>query len=267
LSFLKNRSFAVHLNGVKSENYKIPAGVPQGSVLGPILYNIFTSDIPIPNNCFLSAFADDIAIGSTGVLGEDIVNNLQTGMDGLQNFFTKWKIKINSGKTKAIYFTRKRKECFKPHCKLKIEENEIEWVETVKYLGITLDSKLTFKHHINQTVDKVNKTIVTLYPFINKNSYLSVNNKLLIHKTIFQPILLYGAPIWHDCAKTHISRLQVAQNKVLKLMLNLPFYFSTKKLHEKANVDLVDTMAKSIFDKFNNKLQFSDKILVKDLYL
>jgi hypothetical protein len=213
-SFLTNRSFAVHLNDSKSRIHRIHAGVPQGSVLGPILYNIFTADIPVPNNCSLSAFADDMAICSVGLLGEDIIETLQNGLDRLQNFFTKWKIKVNTEKTKAIFFTRKRRACFKPQSYLKLDNNDIEWVEILKYLGITLDSKLTFRQHISRTIDKINKAIVTLYPFVNRNSHLSTENKLLLHKTIFQPILLYGAPIWHDIAKTHISKLQVAQNKI-----------------------------------------------------
>jgi hypothetical protein len=266
-SFLSNRSFSVHLDGTKSNLHNIGAGVPQGSVLGPILYNIYTSDLPIPNNCFFSAFADDLAIGTTGLIGNEIVSNLQTALNILQDYLVKWKIKVNSEKSKAIYFTRKRKIEYKPQTNLKIGLNEIQWVRIIKYLGLFLDDKLTFKHHIGKTVDKINKTIKVLYPLINRNSWLSIENKLILMKTIFQPIMLYGASVWHDCAKSHISKLQISQNKVLKIMLNLPFFYSTKKLHEKTKISFIESMAKGLFENYNNKLQFSNNDLIKNLYV
>ena len=84
-----------------------------------------------------------------------------------------------------------------------------------------------------------------LYPIINRRSKLSTENKILIYKAVFQSVLLYDSPIWSNSAITHIKKLQVQQNKILKMMLNLPWFFSTATLHEMTGV-------KPILDKIQN---------------
>lgn len=72
---------------------------------------------------------------------------------------------------------------------------DIPWDYNVKYLGLTLDSKLKFGHHIAATVDKINLTTRVLYPFINRKSQMRIENKLILLKTIFHAIMFYGAPV------------------------------------------------------------------------
>lgn len=183
----------------------------------------------------------------------------------IEKYFHKWKIKVNGTKTIATWFTRRRNSCYLPDKKLKICANEIEWSDNCKYLGIFLDKKLTFKTHISNTINKINLTIKILYPFIHKNSSLSKQNKLIIFKTIFQPILLYGAPVWFDCAHSHIQKLQVSQNKVLKMMLGLPWHYSTKRLHDKANAYTVKNLVNKQQEKFFLNCSFSDNNLIRNV--
>lgn len=264
-SFVSNRRFIVHVNGSVSNVINFHAGVPQGSVLGPVLYNLYTSDFPHLFQCEAAIYADDTAIISSHEFSLNIETNLKNAIEVLQNYYTKWKIKLNAEKTQAIFFTRKRSPCFLPANQLLVNGYSIAWKPSVKYLGVHLDSKLTFKEHTTQTLNKINIGIKILYPFINRKSLLSNENKILIHKTIFQAILLYGCPVWGHCAECHIKKLQIAQNKLLKMMLSLPWHHSTLDVHARANVEMISFRIRKLIDKFKTRCDIPENPLINQL--
>lgn len=106
--YLTDRSFFVELNSIRSEKRPISAGVPQGSILGPVLFNIFTSDIPKIVETNLSIFADDTAIYSSNNCIETTKLNLKKHLEVLEIYYKKWKIKVNPNKTEFILFTKKK---------------------------------------------------------------------------------------------------------------------------------------------------------------
>lgn len=266
-NFLTNRKFCVCVDDAFSDFKSITAGVPQGSVLGPTLYNIFSADMPRLNSCKLAVYADDVGLYCTHVLSQDVLNELQCALDNLVDYYFKWKIKLNSNKTQAIYFSRKRKSCYLPCNKLKISGNDIPWLEKVKYLGIHLDKKLTFSFHISCTVDKIKLFTKILYPLINRNSALCTENKIVIIKVIFQAILLYGCPVWGNCAMSHLKRLQIAQNKVLKMALKLPWHFPTIMLHTISGVRTINESIEIISSRFQLNCSVSDNPLILNLFV
>lgn len=263
-SFLNQRYYFVKVGEEKSNSIHLTAGVPQGSSLSPILYNIFISDLPKPPNCELGLYADDTALISSSNCPKEIINNIENGFRMIKSFYYKWKIKINIDKTKAIFFSRKRKPCHLPHRNLKLYNNEIAWEnESICYLGIHLDKKLLFKSHLSKTINKINFFIRLLYPLINRNSELNTPNKILIYKTIFRSILLYGFPIWKNAAKSNLDVLQKKQNKILKLILGKPFYFPTKYLHELSEINYINEQINKLEPAFLASCEYSDNPLVK----
>ena len=108
-SFLKDRTFQVKIFNIKSNSYSIPYGVPQGAILSPTLYNIFTSDVPTSSFCKTATFADDTAIYASGQNHALINIDLQHHLDSVSDYCKDWKIKINATKTQAIYFSRATK--------------------------------------------------------------------------------------------------------------------------------------------------------------
>lgn len=207
--------------------------------------------------CQSSIFADDTAVLSSEIYASDIVANLQKSLDVVIGYFNKWKIVVNASKTQAIYFTRKRKDCYLPNSNIKIGGVDVPWESKVKYLGVILDRKIIFNDHISYTINKVNTTIKILYPFINRKSKLSIENKLIMLKVIFHAIIFYAAPVWHDTADCHIKRLQVCQNKILKMMYDLPYHYSTSRLHSKHNILLVKDKIFDLKEKFYEKCSYS----------
>ena len=137
--------------------------------------------------------------------------------------------------------------------------------KNVKYLGVMLDTKLCFNDHIPYLIDKINKITRMMYPIINRRSEMNITNKKMIIKSIFHPIMFYCAPVWSTSAKCHLKKLQVVQNKLLKLIYNLPWHYSTQRLHTLANVDLIYDRVNSLTLNFHRKCQISQYSHINDL--
>lgn len=261
-SFLKERKFQVHYKTARSKIVPINNGVPQGSILSPVLYNIYVGDIPTPKYCEIANFADDTIIYTSADNANQIIDHLESDYEQIINYFRKWKIQINHSKTNAIFFTRRRlTECV-PQRNLNLNNINIPWQSTIKYLGITLDKRLTFSPHIDQTIKKTKITVRNLYSLLNRKSILSLDKKLLLFKSVIQPIMLYGSPSWGRCAITHIKKLQIQQNKCLKLITNKPYFFSTRLLHENTGVKPIQDKISKLTNNFNLKLQYIDNPLI-----
>jgi Reverse transcriptase (RNA-dependent DNA polymerase)/Endonuclease-reverse transcriptase len=246
-SYLSNRQFSVHTNDAQSVSHPVTAGVPQGSILGPFLFNLFIHDIPTPKYCQLALYADDTAIFTTSHRLDTISRRLQSAISLLTHYYLRWKLKLNESKTEAIIFTHKRST---RHVDLvTINDRPIPWSSQVKYLGLILDSKLNWSKHIKYLGNKANIAINTLYPLINRQSILSSKNKLLLYKVIIRPILVYGCPAWSTLAKSHLLKLQIIQNKCLKMAFNTAPGTYLADLHNLINLK---TVAALITDLSNN---------------
>lgn len=254
-SFLCQRKFHVSINAKTSTERHIPFGVPQGSVLSPSLYNIYTSDIPSPPDCMTALYADDTALISA-------LNRWQNTNEALSNaaheFFTyyeKWKINLNSGKTQALLVTRRRTREV-PQAPFQLNNDEIEWEHQAKYLGLIIDKTMTMKHHIDYVIGKTQNAVKLLYPLLHRKSKLSVDNKILLFKTALRPIYTYACPLYSSIAKTHLLKVQRLQNKILKMILDLPWHTSTTLLHDENDIELVNVFTSRLEEKFNSKLIF-----------
>jgi Reverse transcriptase (RNA-dependent DNA polymerase) len=213
--------------------------VPQGSVLSPSLYNIFDSDIPSHLETESAFYADDTAIFSSGTHADTITHALQEHTDSLTEYFGDWKVKINSSKTEAIFFTRRRASRFLPDTQINVNGLSVPWALKGKYLGLILDKKHLFKNHIEHILHKNSKFTKIYYPFINRKSRLNKTVKLTLFNTVFRAAMLYASPAWAGCAASHKRRLQAIQNKALKMILRKPWWFGTDELHDEASLTTV----------------------------
>jgi hypothetical protein len=147
-SYLSERYFCVKQEDEYSGLKPIKAGVPQGSVLCPVLYLIlvYTSDIPQPEGTTVATFANDTAIMAVGGDVQDATNKLQRAADEISNWTDQWLIKLNGGKLTHLTFTNKRR----PYVPIIINGKTIPHSLTAKYLGMTLDAKLRWKVHVKK---------------------------------------------------------------------------------------------------------------------
>jgi hypothetical protein len=143
-SYLQDRHFVTKFNNETSSRFPIHSGVPQGSILGPLLYTLYTSDLPTSRKTTLSTFADDTAIFATHSESTTASLNLQDHLYNIEKWLQNWKMKVNETKSSHITFILPKGQC-PPVC---INQTIIPHVETVKYLGLHFDRRLTCKEHI-----------------------------------------------------------------------------------------------------------------------
>lgn len=122
---------------------------------------------------------------------------------------------------------------------VKIFGEQIPHVDQAKYLGVYLDFKLTFKHHITKKVESATRAKKALYPLIGRRSHLSLENKLTLYKQILQPQILYASEVFSGAAKCHIERLQVYQNSCLRLITNSPWFVTNELIHNDLKIPAI----------------------------
>jgi hypothetical protein len=122
--------------------------VPQGAVLSPTLFNIFTSDFPALIDVQLALFADDSALFSTHAKEDVIIDRLQSALNIIKRYYSTWRVKLNPSKIQAVFFTKKRTREL-PTSDLSLDGYSILWSDRAKYLGLILDKKLTFSPHFD----------------------------------------------------------------------------------------------------------------------
>ena len=165
-NFLSSRSQQVLVDGFQGRNVPVVSGVPQGSVLGPILFIIFTSDMwnLVQNN--LIAYADDATLFASIRRPADraMVNaSLNSDLAIIVDWCRIWGMKLNPKKTQAIYFTRSRTE-HPAHLPLVLDGEILTLSSSMKILGVTLDSKLTFEDHIQAMANTLSRQVGLLLP-------------------------------------------------------------------------------------------------------
>lgn len=176
-SYLQNRSFQAKVDGSLSSIHHTAAGVPQGSVLGPILYCLYMSDIPTSEQTSVLMYADDTTIYHTSHSPSNAVTTLQNHINLLLEWYKMWRILINPEKCQAILFTKCRK---RPRENIRINNQEIPFTDSIKYLGIYLDKSLLFHKHIENTKAKSYGRISHLFPLF-KSPSLSLKRKIVLY--------------------------------------------------------------------------------------
>lgn len=233
-SFLLNRSFQAKISNAVSAPRDLEAGVPQGSVLSPLLYAIYTADIPKPDQATLAVYADDTAILARSKKPELATRYLQVAVDRLEDWCSKWLIKVNPEKSSAILISRRR---VNPSGHVQMFGEDIPWDSQVKYLGVVLDKRLTFDQHLAHAIQKGKMVLSRLSPLLSRRSKMSIPNKLTIFKSIVRPTLTYASASWaHGPAPTSLYRLQVLQNTFLRQAFNAPWFVRNSQLHREANL-------------------------------
>lgn len=245
-SYIKNRKFKVDYKNHITKEYPIAAGVPQGSVLGPTLYILYTADLPTSKDITTTTFADDTAILYTHQNRLTAKRELQSHINKIETWSNNWGIKINEEKSAHITFTLKKRTC----SKVKINGHTIPQVDSVKYLGMHLDKKLNWKQHINKKKEQVKQKFKSLYWLLNKKSKLSLESKILIYKSILKPIWLYGIQLWGTTKKSNRQIIERVQTKIIRAILGAPRYVKNKNMLKDMNVKSAEDEAKLASQKY-----------------
>ena len=203
--FLNNSTQQVVVDGQFSTEVEVTSGVPQGSVLGPLLFLIFINDLPdYIKNSTVRLFADDCVLYKSITSPEDSVK-FQEDLNHLQEWEQQWMMKFHSLKCQVLRSTNKRNPLQSSYT---INDHVLEKVESAKYLGVHIDSKLTFNAHINNIIKKANSTRA----FLGRNfSNCSRRIKEATYTTFVRPTVEYVSPIWDPHTGKNIKRLEQVQ--------------------------------------------------------
>lgn len=250
-SYVTDRLFRIKQDEEFSDLREIKAGVPQGSVLGPILYLLYTCDIPQINNTTIATFADDTAILAVSKDEISSTEKLQQACDQVHNWTIKWKIKLNELKSTYMHFTNKNIRTQMP---LYINGNSIPYENTAKYLGMTLDTRLRWKEHVKKKREELGLKYRKMYWLLGRNSQLSMQNKILIYNQILKPVWLYGIQLWGCAKQQHIKSIQTFQNKVLRNMVNAPWYVRNSDIHRDLGIPYVTSEIQRFAGKHEARL-------------
>jgi hypothetical protein len=198
-------------------------------------------------------FADDTAFYTSSRYAKTIIRKLEKTVRKFKTYFKKWKIKLNESKTQAIFFSNRRTKQI-PTRPFKIGDSSINWESTaVKYLGVYLDKRLTFKLHVEYVIKKTSNAIKIIYSLLNRKSQLNIESKLLLYKVALRPIISYAAPIFSNIANTHKKKLQTIQNKILKMILNKPWHTSSAEIHEITKMETMNEHFTKLNENFSEQ--------------
>lgn len=250
-SYLSGRLFQVKENGSTSKFYDINAGVPQGSVLGPVLYTVYTADLPETDGITIATFADDTALlarNESPIVASQI---LQSGLDKITSWLRKWRVKASTSKSTQVTFTLRKENC----PPVKLDGSTLPHQNSVKYLGVHLDRRLTWVKHIKTKREELNLRYKTLHWILGQRSVLSIDNKLLIYKVILKSIWMYCCQLWGSASNSNVSILQRMQNTILRSIANVPWYITNAEIHEHLGMKTVKEEVSNVTKKYLWKLQ------------
>lgn len=204
---------------------------------------------------------------SNGRLVKKVTNNITKAAEKVVEYYTKWKIKINTDKTVLVWFSNRKSKQI-PTLPLIINNTKIEWKDELKYLGVILDKKLTLKAHINNTMHKVVNKMRQLAPYIGPNSPISVSLKLHLFRTYIRPIFTYAAPITFGAAKTNLQVLNRKYNGCLRSILNVHWesHTSNSDLLKSANLESLEEHMARLVSRFVNSCNNSENPIVSSLF-
>ncbi|VVC38838.1 Hypothetical protein CINCED_3A000701 [Cinara cedri] len=200
----------------------------------------------------------DTAIITQNQTLESSIRDLQSSLDELSLWFSKWKLILNPTKSEAKIFTLRK---YINLTLLQINNKEINWNnkdDTVKYLGLHLDKKLSWKIHINKKLNQGYTRLRILYPLLNHSSTIQMKCSLLLYTAIIRPLVTYACPVWASASKTKIKKLQTLQNKFLRIALKAPWFMRNKQLHNDTGIPHLSTWITQQFKNFHEKLHKVD---------
>ncbi|MCG8045233.1 MAG: hypothetical protein JAY66_06065 [Candidatus Thiodiazotropha taylori] len=212
-AFLNGRSQTVVLEGDCSEEVPVTSGVPQGSVLGPILFLVYINDLPEKVKSQVRLFADDTA-AYLAITKPAESKQLQDDLNTLQEWELDWNMEFNPGKCQVIQVTRANSPIPTQYT---LHGQTLEVVKSARYLGVDIASNLSWKPHITRITNSANKTL----GFLRRNLKAKRPElREIAYKTIVRPQLEYAAPVWDPYIQEDIKRVEMVQRRAARWVLN-----------------------------------------------
>ena len=260
INYLTNRTQITRINDCKSDPKLITCGVPQGSILGPLLFNLFINDLPNHSKSTTRLFADDACLcfsARTSHQLETLTNNELIITD---DWIKRNKLTTNYNKSNYIIFTNTRTNY---NFNIKMGDHKLDKVNELKYLGTIIDNKLSWKGQIKAVQSKVSKgtyLLSKLKPYVDTGTL-----KMIYFSTIY-PHLSYCVTSWGGSSKTTLLPLVRLQKRVMRILTNSPYNSHTDPLFNKLKIlplaQIYELNLLTLFHKFHkNKIPMPSNLI------
>ena len=264
-NYLTNRTQFVCINGVCSLEKLLTCGVPQGSVLGPLLFLLYINDLPLATDFFTNLFADDTSFLMSSPDLDSLILSANNELAKASLWFKTNRLTLNVSKTKYMVFRNKAMPMDADKCKIKIDNEELERIGRdckntyFKFVGIKLDEFLTFEHHIDHVSSKIAKATFALRQ-IKKKFPLKIRK--LVYSSLVKSHLEYGICIWGSSKCTKIKKVINLQKKAVRTVNNANFRAHCDPIFSKLELLKFDDLYKInvlsfMYNYFYSKLPLS----------
>ena len=215
-NFVTSRSFQTKVGGETSEKFYPQYGLPQGSILSPLLFNLLTSNYHrlLPSNVSSTMYADDLAMWAVGGDITILRNSIQQALDDVAGWFDTMGFKLSKEKTHVVIFSKRKAQTFAP---IKLEGSNIPVQRATKYLGLTLDSRLHWGDHVTNIKASCSKRMRVCKYLSNTSWGANRTTILRTYKTLIRPIIDYGLFIYFPhLAPTNQIRMNRIQYEAIR---------------------------------------------------
>ena len=251
-SYLSKRKQCTKISSSISNFRDISCGVPQGSILGPLLFLLYVNDFPHSTNCHTTQFADDTNLHLSNANLTMLQQNMEIELAKIDNWMRCNKLTLNY--TKTCYMIVGKKVNSHSSFTLAIGNNTITQTDNVKYLGVILDKNLNWKLHISNLCSKLSKICGVFYKI---RHFVPLSTLRIVYFSLVQSHLQYSLLNWSRANKTVFHSVEVLQNKILRACLFHDRFTSTSVLYNQFHVLKLNDLTKLEYGKFMLKYKMN----------
>lgn len=266
-SYFSQRTFCVKVHDAVSRDFPIKAGTPQGSILSPLFYSLYISDMPQPKpeDGIICQYADDTCYIISATTAVEAEEKMQMLLVLLERWCSRWKTKINGSKSTVMYLNSRAPFQRPYQVDIMVSGEKVPVVSQCKYLGIIFDDRLLWKKHIDYTLQKAKQASAILSKNIPGHGKLSSSTLTTLYQAFIRSILTYGAPAWLGASVTHVNKLHAFERSWLRRIYKKPWFTKQENVKRAATFPLLPEFLYTTATNFYTNSQGSQNPLISSL--
>ena len=242
ISYLSDRTQYVNIQDINSHSEMINCGVPQGSVLGPLLFLIYMNDISNSSNLGeFVLYADDTNVIYSHKDLDSLLHIASTEIEKVSSWFKANKLSMNADKTKLIIFKSKKTLSIDPKLKVKIDGQDVYNTQSVKFLGVLIEPNLSWEIHTSAKANRMSQALAVLSKLKN---ILSKRAMLLIYHSLIETHITYSIMAFGNAAKKALKRIVQIQKRAIRIISKAKYNSHTNPLFKTLNILKVEDLFK-----------------------